>query len=88
MGPDSYGHHVIHLHQHSGVAELKVLYALICLPNITPLTIYQILGLCYDHTEWLTGNGDMLQSEEWSSLIVKNPSSRYTSLDIQPMKSS
>jgi len=52
------------LHQHSGVAQMKVLHGLMSRPNIMTSMIYWILAALEDHTKGLTENGDTLPSDE------------------------
>jgi hypothetical protein len=46
---------------------MTVLHGLMSRLNITTMMIYWILESCEDHTMRVTGNGDMLQSNERSS---------------------
>jgi len=84
-GPGGYDHCVSDLHHHSGVAQMRVLYNMMSRPNITTSMIHRILVSHEDHTKLLTENGDNYQSDELSSYIVRNTTSRYASLDIQPI---
>jgi len=84
MGPGGYDNSTSDLHQQSGVAQTKVLHGLMSQSKITTSMIYRILESYVDHTKRLTENGDTFKSDKLSSYIVKNASSRYPSLDIQP----
>ena len=83
-GPGGYDNYVSDLHHLSGVAQMKVLYSLMSRSNITTSMIYWILESPENHTKWLTENDDTFHSDELSSLIFKNASSRDASLAIQP----
>jgi hypothetical protein len=63
-GPGGYDNRASDLHQHSGVAQMRVLHGLMSRPNITTSMIYRILEAREDHTKRLTENGDTLQSDE------------------------
>ena len=63
-GPIGYDNRMSILHQHSGVARMRVLHGLMSRPNITMSMINQILQAGENHTNWLTENGDTLQSDE------------------------
>jgi len=63
-GSGGYNNHASDLHQHSGVAQMRVLHGLMGQPNITTLIIYRILEARENHTKGLTENGDTLQSDE------------------------
>ena len=78
-GPGGYDKRGSDLNQQSGVARMNVLHGLMSRPNITTSMIYQILESGEDHTKRLTEYGDTFQSDELSSWIVKNTSSRYAS---------
>jgi len=71
MGPGGYDDCASNLHQHSGVANMKVLQSLMSRPNITTTMIYRILEFHEIHTKWLTLNGATLLSDESSSWIVR-----------------
>jgi len=51
------------LHQHSGVTQISVLHGLMSWPNIMMTMTYQILESHWDHTYWLTKNGDFVPSD-------------------------
>jgi hypothetical protein len=61
-GPGRYDNQTSDHHQHSGVAEMRVLHGMKSQLNITMSMIYLILESCKHHTQWLTVNGDTLQS--------------------------
>jgi len=63
-GPGGYDDHASDLHQHSGVAQIRVLYGLISRLSITTSMIYRILEAHEDHTKQLTENGDTLMFDE------------------------
>jgi len=67
MGPGGYDNHTSDLHQHSGVAQMRVLHSLMSRLNITMSTNYRILESHGDNTTWLIENGDTLLSDEPSS---------------------
>ena len=66
-GLGGYDHHASDLHQHSGVAQMRVLHSLRSQPNITMSMVNWILESCEDLIKQLKENGDMLQSDELSS---------------------
>jgi len=72
-GPGGYDNHVSDLHQHTGVAQMRVLHGLIRRPNIMMSMIYRILEALEDHTKQLTENVDTLQSDEPSILECFRP---------------
>jgi len=63
-GPGGYDNHTSDLHQHSGVVQMRVLHGLMSRPNITMSMISRILEALEHPTNWLTENGDTLQSDE------------------------
>jgi hypothetical protein len=54
--PGDYDNHASDLHQHSGVAQMRVLDGLMWRPVITTSIIYRILEAQADHTKQLTEN--------------------------------
>jgi len=62
--PGGYDNRASDLHNHSGVAPMRVLQGLMSQPNITISMLYLIQESCEDHTKQLTENGDILQSDE------------------------
>jgi len=70
-GPGGYDNWTSDLHEHTGVAKVRVLHGLMCWPSIRTSMIYQIL-LCYDDPrKRLSETGDTLQSDEWSLRLLK-----------------
>ena len=66
-GPGGYDNCGSGLHQHSGVAQMKVLRGLMSQPNIMTTMIYIILECSEDHLQRLTKNRAMWQWDEPSS---------------------
>ena len=64
---------------------MRVLHTLLSRPNITSWIFQHILESGEYHVNQLTENGDSFRSDELSSWIVKNVSSKYASFDIQTM---
>jgi len=62
--PGGYDNCSSDLHQHSAVAQMRVLHVMISQPNIANSMIHRVLEACEDHTMRLTENGDTLQSDE------------------------
>jgi hypothetical protein len=65
-GSGGYDNRVSDLHQHSGVAQMKVLHGMMSQPNITTSMIYWTLESREDHTKQLTENDATFQSDELS----------------------
>ena len=63
-GPCGYDNCASDLHQHSGVAQMRVLHGPMSQLNITMMMIFWIVESCEYHTNWQTENGDPLQSDE------------------------
>jgi hypothetical protein len=62
--PGGYDNRASNIHQLCGVAQITVLYGLMSQLNIMTTMIYRILESRKDHTQWLTENGDTLQSDK------------------------
>jgi len=67
MEPGVYDNHMRDLHQHSGVAQIRVQHGLMSRLNTTTTMLYRIWESCEDHTMRLPETGDTLQSDEPSS---------------------
>jgi hypothetical protein len=67
MGPGDYDTCMSDLHQHSGVAQMRVLHSVMSRLNNTMRKKYRILESAEDCIKRLTENGDKLQSDEPSS---------------------
>jgi len=65
--PGGYNNCMSNLHQHSAVAQMRVLHILMSWPNVTTTMIFHILESLEDHTMPLAENWNMLQSDEPSS---------------------
>jgi len=63
-GAGGYNNPASDFHQHSRVALVSVLHGLMCRLNSMTSMISWILEAHEDHTQLLTENGNMLQSEE------------------------
>jgi hypothetical protein len=61
--PNGYDNRASHLHQLSGVAQMRVLHGLMNRPNITTMIIYRILECRQDHPKQLTEHGDFVPSD-------------------------
>jgi len=82
MGPEGYDTPKNDFHQHSGVAQTRVLHGLMSRLNSMTSMICQSLECRKGQTNLLTENGDTFQSDDLSPEIAKNVSSRYANVDI------